>query len=140
MTRRVIHTDRAPARPGFSQAVVAGNLLFVSGTVGMDMMTGAWPSGIEAQGEQALNNLEAVLIAAGCSFDDVVKVTMFVTDVSDAAKIAGAYSRAFPAPPPARSTPVVSGFPMPEALISIEAVALIPPVAGGPRTFDPTNQ
>jgi len=126
MARQAIHTDFAPSRPSYSQAVVAGNLVFVSGTVGMDMETGTWPAGIEAQGAAALKNLAAVLAAAGCTLDDVVKTTMFITDPEHATRIADIYARAFPAPPPARSAPVVSGFPVPEALISIEAIAVRP--------------
>lgn len=77
------------------------------------MTTGVWPEGVEAQAEEALRNLEAVLAETGCGLDDVVKTTVFVTDPADGARIAPAYSRAFPAPPPARSAPVVSGFPIP---------------------------
>src|SRR5436305_10899563 len=73
VARQAIHTDLAPAKAGFSQAIVAGNMVFVSGTVGCDPVTGAWPAGIKAQGEQALKNLQAVLAASGCSLDDVVK-------------------------------------------------------------------
>ncbi|HKR99629.1 MAG TPA: RidA family protein [Candidatus Dormibacteraeota bacterium] len=126
MARQAIHTDGAPTSPIYSQAVVAGNLVFVSGTVGKDMATGQWPEGIEAQTAQALKNLAAVLAEAGCALDDVVKITLWLLDPSHGAAIAEIYSQAFPAPPPARSAPVVSAFPIPEALISIEAVALRP--------------
>jgi 2-iminobutanoate/2-iminopropanoate deaminase len=124
MTRRAIKTQRAPESPSYSQAVVAGNLVFVSGTVGRNMTTGAWPESVEAQVDEALKNLEAILAEAGCSLDDVVKTTVFLTDPSDGARIAEAYGRAFSAPPPARSAPVVSGFPIPEALLSIDAIAV----------------
>ena len=124
MAREAVDTSRAPASPSYSQAVIAGNLVFVSGTVGRDVATGEWPADIEAQAEQALRNLEAVLARAGCGLDDVVKTTVWLTDPSHGARIADAYARAFPAPPPARSAPVVSGFPIPEALISIEAIAV----------------
>lgn len=126
MARQAVETDSAPTSPSYSQAVVAGNLVFVSGTVGKDMATGRWPAGIEAQAAQALENLRAVLAAAGCSLDDVVKVTAWLTDPAHGAAIAGVYSRAFRDPPPARSAPVVSGFPIPDALISIEAIAVRP--------------
>jgi 2-iminobutanoate/2-iminopropanoate deaminase len=124
MARQAIQTQRAPESPSYSQAVTAGDLVFVSGTVGRNMATGMWPEGVEAQAEEALKNLEAVLAEAGCDFDDVVKTTVFLTDPSHGVRIAEAYGRAFPAPPPARSAPVVSGFPIPEALISIEAIAV----------------
>ena len=123
MARRAIKTKRAPESPSYSQAVVAGDLIFISGTVGRNMTTGAWPETVEAQAHEALKNLEAVLAEAGCGLDDVVKTTVFLTNASHATRIAEAYGRAFPAPPPARSAPVVSGFPIPEALISIEAIA-----------------
>ena len=126
MARQAIETGSAPTSPSYSQAIVAGNLVFVCGTVGKDMATGHWPEGIEAQAAQALKNLGAVLAEAGCALDDVVKITAWLTDPAHGAAIAAVYAEAFPAPPPARSAPVVSGFPIPEALISIEAIALRP--------------
>ncbi len=124
MPRKAVHTDRAPSSPSYSQAVVAGNLVFVSGTVGRDMVTGEWPDSVEEQAAHALENLAAVLAEAGSDLSQVVKTTVFLTDASHGSRIAEAYLRAFPAPPPARSAPVVSGFPIPEALISIEAIAV----------------
>lgn len=126
MARQAIQTDNAPTSPSYSQAVVAGNLVFVSGTVGRDMATGQWPDGIEAQATKALENLRAVLAEAGCALDDVVKTTVWLTEPAHGAAIAAVYSRAFPMPPPARSAPVVAGFPIPDALISIEAIAVRP--------------
>lgn len=123
--RQAIHTDSAPVRPGYSQAIVAGNLVFVAGTTGMDMETGTWPEGIEAQAERALKNLQAVLAEAGCTYDDVVKTTTFLTPAASYAGVEEAYARDFQPPRPARSAPVVA-LPVPEALISIEAVALKP--------------
>lgn len=125
MIRHAIETAVAPGSPAYSQAVVAGNLVFVSGTVGRNMATGEWPAGVEAQARQALENLGSVLAAAGCSFSHVVKTTVFMTDPAHAALIAKTYGEAFPSPPPARSAPIVVGFPLPEALISIEAIAVL---------------
>lgn len=125
MVRHAVSTDRAPMSPSYSQAIVAGNLIFVSGTVGRDMDSGQWADGVEAQCEQALKNLGAVLDEAGSSLGEVVKTTVWLTDPSHGARIAEAYARAFPTPPPARSAPVVAGFPIPEALISIEAIAML---------------
>jgi 2-iminobutanoate/2-iminopropanoate deaminase len=124
VARQAVQTEHAPSSPSYSQAVVAGDLVFVSGTVGRNMATGTWPETIEEQAELALQNLAAVLTEAGASLDDVVKTTIWLTDPSHGARIAEAYGRAFPAPLPARSAPVVSGFPIPEALISIEAIAV----------------
>ena len=126
MARQAIQTDLAPTSASYSQAVVAGDLVFVSGTVGRDMTTGQWPDGIEAQAVQALKNLGTVLAEAGCTLHDVVKTTVWLTDPAHGTAIAEAYSQAFPTPPPARSAPVVSGFPIAEALVSIEAIALRP--------------
>lgn len=123
--KRTIQTERAPASPSYSQAVVAGNLVFVSGTVGRNMATGEWPQSVEAQAAEALKNLEAVLAEAGCGLENVVKTTVFLTDPSHGALIAGVYADAFPSARPARSAPVVRGFPIPEALISIEAIAVL---------------
>jgi 2-iminobutanoate/2-iminopropanoate deaminase len=122
--RQAVKTERAPSSPSYSQAVVAGNLVFVSGTVGRDMATGSWPETVEEQAELALQNLAAVLAEVGVSLDDVVKTTVWLTDPSHGARVADAYGRAFSPPLPARSAPVVSGFPIPEALISIEAIAI----------------
>ena len=125
MVRQAVSTDRAPTSASYSQAIVAGNLIFVSGTVGRDMDSGDWANGVEAQCEQALKNLGTVLREAGSSLDEVVKTTVWLTDPSHGARIADVYGRAFPKPPPARSAPVVAGFPIPEALISIEAIAVL---------------
>ena len=127
--RHAVHTDEAPASPSYSQAVIAGDLIFVSGTVGRDMATGAWPPTVEEQAVAALQNLAAVLAKAGAGLEDVVKTTVFLTNPADGARIAEAYAAAFAAPPPARSAPVVAGFPIPEALLSIEAVAVLPQTA-----------
>jgi 2-iminobutanoate/2-iminopropanoate deaminase len=126
MPRTAINTDRAPGSPSYSQAIVAGDLIFVSGTVGREAATGVWPETVEAQAEQAIWNLAAVLAEAGAGLDDVVKTTVWLTDASHGARIAEIYARAFSAPLPSRSAPVVHGFPIPEALISIEAIAIRP--------------
>lgn len=124
MASEAINTERAPSgRGNYSQAIVAADLVFCSGTVGLDPVTGQWPGGIEAQTEQALKNLSAVLDAAGSSVSLCVKVTVFLTDAAHAATVNEIYRRYMPDPPPARSAPVVSGFPVPEALISIDAIA-----------------
>ena len=126
MDRRAVSTDRAPAALGpYSQAVVAGGLVFCSGTAGIDPETGTAPDGIEAQTEQALLNLSAILEAAGASLSDLVKTTIFYADVDDFAKLNEVYSRFMPDPPPARSAPANVRLPR-GLLVSIEAVALVP--------------
>src|SRR6185436_529482 len=93
-TRRAVSSDRAPAALGpYSQAIVAGGFVFCSGTAGIEPTTGAIPDGIEAQTEQALTNLRAVLEAAGASMEDLVKTTIFYADVEDFATLNDVYSR-----------------------------------------------
>ena len=106
MTRQAISTDRAPAALGpYSQAVVANGWVFCSGMAGIDPATGAAPEGIEAQTEQALINLAAVLEAAGVSMSDIVKTTIFYADVDDFSRLNEVYARYMPDPAPARSAP-----------------------------------
>jgi 2-iminobutanoate/2-iminopropanoate deaminase len=83
------------------------------------------PDGVEAQTEQALKNLQAVLDAAGCTFADVVKTTCFLADIGDFAAFNGVYARFMSDPPPARSTFQVGALPM-GARVEIEAVAVLP--------------
>lgn len=126
MTLKAVNTDSAPSgRGNYSQAIVSGGLVFCSGTVGLDPATGQWAGGIEAQTELALKNLATVLEAAGSSIANCVKVTVMLTDAAHAATVNEIYRRHMPDPPPARSAPVVSGFPVPEALISIDAIATL---------------
>jgi 2-iminobutanoate/2-iminopropanoate deaminase len=130
MTRQAVSSDRAPAALGpYSQAIVAGGLLFCSGMAGIDPATGDVPEGIEAQTEQALVNLAAVLAAAGASMDDVVKTTIFYADVEDFGRLNEVYARHMPEPPPARSAPAHVRLPR-GLLVSIEAIAVLP---GGAR-------
>ncbi len=126
MTRQAISSDQAPAALGpYSQAIVAGGLIFCSGMAGIDPDTGTIPTGIEAQTEQSLRNLAAVLAEAGASMDDVVKTTIFYADVDDFARLNEVYARHMPDPPPARSAPAHVRLPH-GLLVSIEAIALSP--------------
>ena len=126
MTRKAISTDAAPAALGpYSQAIVAGNLVFCSGTAGIDPATGSPGDGIEAQTELALRNLDAILTAAGASLSTLVKTTIFYASVEDFAAINAVYARFMPDPPPARSAPANVALPH-GLLISIDAVAVLP--------------
>ena len=126
MTRQAVHTPDAPPALGpYSQAVVAGGLVFCSGTAGIDPATGATPDGIEAQTEQALHNLAAVLEAAGSSMAHLVKTTIFYADVDDFARLNEVYARHMPDPPPARSAPANVRLPR-GLLVSIDAIAVLP--------------
>ena len=125
MTRQAVTSDYAPAALGpYSQAIVAGGLIFCSGMAGIDPATGAIPDGIEAQTEQALANLGAVLADAGASMDDVVKTTIFYTNIEDFARLNEVYARHMPDPPPARSAPANVRLPR-DLLVSIEAIAVM---------------
>ena len=129
MTRRAVSSDQAPEALGpYSQAIVAGGLVFCSGMAGIDPATGTIPDGIEAQTEQALLNLAAVLAAAGASMDDVVKTTIFYADVEDFGRLNDVYARHMPDPPPARSAPAHVRLPR-GLLVSIEAIAVLPSVS-----------
>jgi 2-iminobutanoate/2-iminopropanoate deaminase len=126
MTRQAVSTDKAPPAIGpYSQAIVAGGLVFCSGTAGIDPATGIAPDGIEEQTELALRNLGAVLAAAGASLADVVKTTIFYTNVEDFAAVNAVYARHMPDPPPARSGPANVRLPR-NLLVSIEAIAVLP--------------
>ena len=126
MGRQAISSDQAPAALGpYSQAVVAGGLVFCSGTAGIDPATGTAPDGIEAQTDQALRNLAVVLEAAGSSMAHLVKTTVFYSHVGDFAKLNETYARHMPDPPPARSAP--AGVSLPNGLVvSIDAIAVLP--------------
>jgi 2-iminobutanoate/2-iminopropanoate deaminase len=101
-------------------------MLYVSGSIGLDptTMTLAGP-GVEAQCEQVMLNLEAILRAAGCSFSDVVKTTILLTDIADFAAVNKIYGARFSAAPPARATYAVAALPL-SARVEIEAIAALP--------------
>jgi 2-iminobutanoate/2-iminopropanoate deaminase len=125
MTRKAISTDAAPPALGpYSQAIVAGGFVFCSGTVGIDPATGVIVDGVEAQTEQALRNLDAILTAAGASLSTVVKTTIFYANVEEFATINAIYARFIPEPAPARSAPANIALPR-GLLISIDAIAVL---------------
>jgi len=124
--RQAVSTDSAPAALGpYSQAIIANGFVFCSGTAGIDPDTGAVAEGIEAQAEQALRNLDAILAAAGASLATLVKTTIFYQNVDDFAAINAVYARYMPDPPPARSAPANVNLPR-GILISIDAIAVLP--------------
>lgn len=125
--REVVSTEGAPGAIGpYSQAIVSGDLVFCSGQIALDPATGALvDGGVEAQAARALQNLTAVLAASGCSPADVVKTTVFVTDMGDFPAVNAVYARTFTDQPPARATVEVSGLPM-GALVEVDAVARRP--------------
>ena len=120
-----IRTDNAPQAIGpYSQAIRAGDLLFLSGQVGLDPKTGALvEGGLEAETTRALENLAAVLEAAGAGLHRVVKTTVFLIDLGDFQAMNAIYARAFGDTRPARSTVQVSALPR-GARIEIDAIAI----------------
>ena len=124
MTRQAISTTSAPAAVGpYSQGIALDGFVFCSGQIGLDPASGVLvDGGVEAQAERALQNLSAVLDAAGCTFADVVKTTVFLAVIDDFAAVNAVYARFMPDPPPARSTFAVGALPK-GARIEIEAIA-----------------
>ncbi len=123
MPRKEIATPSAPAAIGpYSQAIAIDGFLFCSGSIGLDPATGQLIEGIEGQTERAMMNLTAVLEAAGMSAADIVKTTIFLSDLSNFATVNAIYSRFITEPAPARSTVQVAALPK-NALVEIEVVA-----------------
>ena len=121
---QTITAVNAPAAVGpYCHAKLAGNTLYTSGQLGLIPSTGALPQGVEAQAAQALENLGAVLSAAGMGFGDVVKTTVFLADMGDFAAINAVYAKYFPGEAPARSCVQVAALPK-GGLFEIEAVAV----------------
>ncbi len=125
-TRQAVATDAAPKAIGpYSQAIRAGSLLFLSGQVPLDPATGALvPGDIAAQTHRVMQNLKAVLEAAGSSLDAVVKTTIFLADLGDFKAVNEVYGGYFTAPAPARATVQVARLPL-DARVEIEAVAVV---------------
>lgn len=125
--RQRIQTDNAPTAIGpYSQAIRVGNFVYTAGQVGLDPATGDLVAGgIKEQTQQALNNITAVLDAAGCSPSNVVKTTVFIMDMADFAAMNEVYAGVFGVDsPPARSTVQVAGLPR-GARVEIECVAVL---------------
>ena len=123
MTRQAISTSGAPAALGpYSQGIVSGDLVFCAGQLGLDPATGELAEGVEAQADRALRNLAAVLDAAGCSWADVVKTTIFLADIGTFAAVNAVYATFMVDPAPARSTFAVEALPK-GGLVEIEAIA-----------------
>lgn len=119
------HTDRAPKAIGpYSQAVSAGGFLFTSGQIALDPATGELVGGgFEEQARQVMRNLGHVLESAGCSFEDVVKATIYVTDLAHFPRLNELYGEALGVHRPARSTVQVADLPK-GALVEIDLVAV----------------
>jgi 2-iminobutanoate/2-iminopropanoate deaminase len=121
---RVISTDSAPNPvAAYSQGAEAGGVVYTAGQLGVDPSTGAFPEGVEAQTLAALTNMRTIVEAAGLRVADIVKVTVFLTDMSHFDAMNTVYRRFFDGHKPARTTVGVSELPRPAALVEIDAIA-----------------
>jgi 2-iminobutanoate/2-iminopropanoate deaminase len=122
-----IQTESAPAAIGpYSQAIVANGFLFTAGQIALDPASGQIVGAdVVAQAERVFDNLEAILQAAGASWNDVVKTTVFLQDMNDFPRVNEVYARALGSARPARSTVAVSALPR-GVLVEIEAIAALP--------------
>lgn len=125
MDKTVIASENAPAALGpYSAGIAAGNLAFLSGQLGLDPSTGELADGVVAQAEQALKNIEALLTAAGATFGNVVKTTVFLADIADFDAVNEAYAARFTEPYPARSAVQLAALPK-GALVEIECIVAL---------------
>ena len=124
MARQVIQTSAAPAAIGpYSQAILIGDTLYTSGQIALDPATGQLVEGdVRAQASRVLQNLRAVVEAAGFAMSDVVKTTIFLASMDDFAAVNEIYGTVFTADPPARSTVQAAALPR-GALVEIDAIA-----------------
>ncbi|MDY3248921.1 MAG: RidA family protein [Candidatus Choladocola sp.] len=121
--KKAISTDKAPAAIGpYSQAIEVGNMVFTSGVIPVNPATGEIPSGVEAQAEQALSNMAALLQASGTDLSQVVKTTVFIKEMNDFGKINEIYAKYFTGVFPARSCVEVARLPK-DVLLEVEAIA-----------------
>ena len=126
MKKRVIHTDKAPKAIGpYSQAIQAGNLLFLSGQLPLDPVTGELVKGdIRQQTQRVLANLKGILESQKLGMEDVVKATIFLKDMGNFSQVNEVYATYFPSSPPARSTVEVARLAR-DADIEIEVIAIL---------------
>ena len=123
--KQVLHTEKAPAAIGpYAQGWKVGDLVCASGQLGSDMETGKLAEGVEAQARASMRNVGEILKAAGASYGDVVKTTIFVKDLADFKTVNTVYAEFFDGVYPARSCVQVAALPM-GGLVEIEAVAMV---------------
>ncbi len=124
MEKKVISTKKAPAAVGpYVQAVQKGNMLYASGQLGLIPENGELPKGVEAQTSQSLKNVQAILDEAGFAKEDIVKTTVFITDMEDFAAVNRIYADFFGEAKPARSCVEVSRLPK-DGVVEIEVIAM----------------
>ena len=121
--KKIINTPNAPAAIGpYSQAVQAGNTLYISGQIPINPATKTVPEGITAQTEQVMQNIKAILDEAGYTFDNVVKTTCLLSDIANFAAMNEVYATRFPSNPPARAAFAVRDLPT-GVMVEIEVIA-----------------
>jgi len=126
MSRQAIHSATAPAAIGpYSQAIRAGDTIYLSGQIGLDPATGNLREGTEAQTRQVFANLKAVAAAAGATLDDMAKVTLLLVDMADFAQVNEIMASFFSQPYPARATYQVAALPK-GARVEVEGVLVLP--------------
>jgi len=124
MMKQVLHTDSAPKAIGpYSQAIVSDALVFTSGQMGIDMSTGKLAQGVEAQAKHAMQNLGAILAAQELTYQNIVKTTVFLADMSDFSTVNAVYQSFFSGDYPARSCVQVAALPL-GASVEIECIAV----------------
>lgn len=122
--KKIIHTENAPKAIGpYSQAIEMNGLLFISGQIPVNSKTGIIPEGIEAQTEQVMQNIGAILKESGYNFSDVVKSTCLLSDMVNFKPMNEVYARYYNENPPARAAFAVKGLPM-GVLVEIETIAM----------------
>ncbi len=123
--KRIINTDKAPAAVGpYSQAVRAGDMLFISGQIPIDPATGTMVDGLEAQVTRVLDNIRAIVEEAGGSMASIVKCTVLLQSMDDFKAMNGVYAGYFESDPPARAAFEVGALPL-GAMVEIEAIAVL---------------
>ncbi len=121
--QKVIATDKAPSAIGpYSQAIEINNMVYTSGVIPVNPATGEIPEGVEAQANQAISNLCALVEASGCKVENIVKTTVFIKEMNDFGTINEVYKKYIKEPFPARSCVEVARLPK-DVLIEIEAIA-----------------
>lgn len=123
--KTVISTENAPAAIGpYSQGIQAGNLIITSGQLPIDPVSGTFPETVEAQTRQSLENCKTILAAAGAGMENVIKTTVFLSDMNNFAAMNGVYATFFAGACPARSAVEVARLPK-DALVEIECIAVL---------------
>ena len=121
--KQIVNTDKAPAAVGtYSQGVFYNGVYYFSGQIGLDAKTGEMATGFDAQLENVLKNIDGLLESQGLKRENIVKTTIFMTDLAQFGKVNEAYTKFFQAPYPARSTVQVSALPK-GAVVEIEVIA-----------------